>query len=64
MPLGARILRSVIIVVLLILIGHAGVLHLREPSLHMGQEPIDVEQLQFGPRARVDLYYSTTRNER
>jgi hypothetical protein len=66
MPLGARILRSVImvgLVVLLILIVHAGVLHLREPSLDMGQEPIDVEQLQFGPRARVDLYYSTTRNE-
>lgn len=69
MPLGARILRSVImvgLVVLLILIAHAGVLYLRGlslASLDMGQEPIDVEQLQFGLRARVDLYYNTTGNE-
>ena len=51
------------LVVLLILIVHAGVLYPRGrclASLDMGQEPIDVEQLRLGLEKRVDLYRTQT----
>ena len=47
--------------VLLIVIVHTGVLYPRRlclASLDMGQEPIDVKQLQLGFAARVDLYHT------
>jgi len=52
------------LVVLLIVIVHAGVLYPREQclaSLDMGQELIDVESLQLGLEAKVDLYFSRIR---
>ena len=64
MPLCKRILRSVIVVglvVLFIAIVSGGVLYSRGEclaSLDMGGEPIEVEQLQPGLEAKVDLYYS------
>jgi hypothetical protein len=64
MPLGTRILRSVImagLALLSIIIVQSGVLYPQQQclaSMDLGQEPIDVKQLQLGLEARVDLYRS------
>lgn len=63
MPLGPRIFRLVILVglvVLLVVIVHTAILYPRGQclaSLDMGQEPIDVDQLQVDLKEKVDLYY-------
>jgi hypothetical protein len=62
MPSGQRIFRAAIsvgLVVLLIIVVHTGVLYPRGQclsSLDMGQESIDVDQLQVDLKQKVDLY--------
>lgn len=62
MSLGPRILRSVIMVGLVLLLGvivFTSILYPRGQclaSLDMGQEPIEVDELQVDVKEKVDLY--------